>query len=428
MFGSAVEDIERHEANDLYFDGVSAAVNGRRALAERLVRASLALDPGRYRAWLWLAGLVSSPQESLEYLERALALAPGEPLALEGIQWARQKLGLQTSTPRETRPEETPVAVAEVPWPAAAESAPPKHWWRCAALGAVGIIGLVVCAGVLWVLSEYGYTAVQTVWMGSQKPARPAVSSQLATAMHQRVRLSIASPGSITFTATPTKVPARRPTESKHLLPTTATVTPVKPPATRPADKPVSAAALPTVAPSPSPTQAPFLGTGYFRPPWHPARSPIALFTAPLRGMLNPPGPYLVQRGKWIEVDLTQQVLRAFEDDRLAMEFPVSTGLPQTPTVAGIFHIQSKYLSIDMYGPGYYLQDVPYTMAFYRGYTIHGTYWHNKFGRPMSHGCVNMKREDAKRLFNWAEPKLPRGAASVLASNTKSGTLVAIHK
>jgi lipoprotein-anchoring transpeptidase ErfK/SrfK len=55
-----------------------------------------------------------------------------------------------------------------------------------------------------------------------------------------------------------------------------------------------------------------------------------------------------------------------------------------------------------MAGPGYYLPDVPYTMYFYRGYGIHGTYWHSNFGTPMSHGCVNMQTDEAGWMFNWA--------------------------
>jgi lipoprotein-anchoring transpeptidase ErfK/SrfK len=55
-----------------------------------------------------------------------------------------------------------------------------------------------------------------------------------------------------------------------------------------------------------------------------------------------------------------------------------------------------------MSGPGYNLPNVPYTMYFYRGYAIHGTYWHNNFGSPMSHGCVNLATPDAQWLYNWA--------------------------
>jgi lipoprotein-anchoring transpeptidase ErfK/SrfK len=52
-----------------------------------------------------------------------------------------------------------------------------------------------------------------------------------------------------------------------------------------------------------------------------------------------------------------------------------------------------------MSGPGYYLPGVPWTMYFYRGYGIHGTYWHNNFGQTMSHGCVNMRTSEAGFVF-----------------------------
>jgi lipoprotein-anchoring transpeptidase ErfK/SrfK len=61
-----------------------------------------------------------------------------------------------------------------------------------------------------------------------------------------------------------------------------------------------------------------------------------------------------------------------------------------------------KYRYADMSGPGYYLPNVPYVMYFYRGYGIHGTYWHNNFGTPMSHGCVNFPTDDAGWLFDFA--------------------------
>jgi len=70
--------------------------------------------------------------------------------------------------------------------------------------------------------------------------------------------------------------------------------------------------------------------------------------------------------------------------------------------VVGEYQIYVKLFSTDMAGPGYYLADVPYTMYFYKGYGIHGTYWHNNFGTPMSHGCVNMRTTDANWVFDLA--------------------------
>ena len=66
------------------------------------------------------------------------------------------------------------------------------------------------------------------------------------------------------------------------------------------------------------------------------------------------------------------------------------------------FQIWNKTRIQDMSGPGYYLPDVPYVMYFYKDYGIHGTYWHNNFGTPMSHGCVNLTIPDSEWLFNWA--------------------------
>lgn len=111
--------------------------------------------------------------------------------------------------------------------------------------------------------------------------------------------------------------------------------------------------------------------------------------------------------GKWIDVNISKQTITAYEGDVALKTILVSTGLPQHPTVVGTFHILSKYTAIRMTGgtPGvdyYDLPNVPYTMFFYQGYAIHGTYWHHNFGHPMSHGCVNLPTDEAKWFFDWA--------------------------
>ena len=105
---------------------------------------------------------------------------------------------------------------------------------------------------------------------------------------------------------------------------------------------------------------------------------------------------------RWIDVDLTHQMVYAYEGDVIVNSFLVSTGTWAYPTVTGQYHVYVKYVSAKMSGPGYYLPNVPYIMYFYGSYGLHGTYWHNNFGTPMSHGCVNLRTEDAKWLFNWA--------------------------
>lgn len=105
---------------------------------------------------------------------------------------------------------------------------------------------------------------------------------------------------------------------------------------------------------------------------------------------------------KEILVILSLQKAYAYENGYLQREFTVSTGVPEHPTVTGTFHIYQKYIKTRMKGDGYDLADVPWTMYFFEGYGLHGTYWHSNFGHPMSHGCVNMKTDEAKWLYDWA--------------------------
>ncbi|MEJ2412424.1 MAG: L,D-transpeptidase family protein [Anaerolineales bacterium] len=168
----------------------------------------------------------------------------------------------------------------------------------------------------------------------------------------------------VTFTPTPTNTP-------------TPTPTPTNTP-------------TPTITPTPKPTKVPKTYPDYIR-------------------SVLPNGVYPDER--WFDINLSTQRMYAYDGDKLIKTFVVSTGLPGTPTVTGRFRVYVKYTSTLMTGPGYYLPNVPWTMYFYDGYGIHGTYWHNNFGHPMSHGCINMRNEDAQWAF---------GFASV-------GTLVNIH-
>ncbi|NLG96544.1 MAG: L,D-transpeptidase family protein [Chloroflexi bacterium] len=105
----------------------------------------------------------------------------------------------------------------------------------------------------------------------------------------------------------------------------------------------------------------------------------------------------------WVLIDLASQTLHAYEGTTVVRSFLVSTGTWQYPTVTGTFKIWIKLQTDDMRGPGYDLKDVPYVMYFYKGYGLHGTYWHNNFGTPMSHGCVNLATEDAEWLFSFLD-------------------------
>lgn len=121
--------------------------------------------------------------------------------------------------------------------------------------------------------------------------------------------------------------------------------------------------------------------------------APAALVTAPQPTVLV---------GKQIIVDLSDSRIYAYEDGKLVRNALASMGKPATPTVRGSFTVQRKYESQTMTGPGYYLPGVPWILYFYAGYAIHGTYWHNNFGQPMSHGCVNLPPEEAKWFYDFA--------------------------
>ncbi len=143
--------------------------------------------------------------------------------------------------------------------------------------------------------------------------------------------------------------------------------------------------------------------------------------TRPPEGI--PPG------AKWIEVNLYEQTLAAYEGDRLVYATLISSGRASTPTVTGLFRIQIKarttLMSGDIFGY-YYLEDVPWTMFFHRGYALHGAYWHNRFGFPHSRGCVNMAPLDARWLFEWAEPHGDQ--LFVRATPDNPGTWVWVHR
>ena len=97
-----------------------------------------------------------------------------------------------------------------------------------------------------------------------------------------------------------------------------------------------------------------------------------------------------------IEIDLSAQMLTAWQGDVPVLRTVISSGKASTPTVTGRFAVYHKLDSQRMTGPGYDLPGVPWVMYFYKDYAIHGAYWHNSFGVPTSHGCVNLTVEDAR--------------------------------
>lgn len=147
----------------------------------------------------------------------------------------------------------------------------------------------------------------------------------------------------------------------------------------------------------------------------------------------------VAQEERWIEVDLSEQKLMAWEGDELFLETPISSGLPHTPTPTGEFRIWIKLRATKMEGGQgayyYYLPNVPYVMFFsnseipqWKGYGLHGTYWHEDFGTPRSHGCVNLPTPIAKELYYWTMPGLAEGTSVVRSDSQNPGTRIVIHE
>jgi hypothetical protein len=109
---------------------------------------------------------------------------------------------------------------------------------------------------------------------------------------------------------------------------------------------------------------------------------------------------------RWVEVNLSMQYLWVWEGDTVVNETYVSTGVAGLETPTGTFHTLVKYLTDDMEGvingQYYFVPQVPWVQYFTdEGHALHGTYWHNNFGHPMSHGCVNLPMDFAEWLYYW---------------------------
>jgi hypothetical protein len=143
---------------------------------------------------------------------------------------------------------------------------------------------------------------------------------------------------------------------------------------------------------------------------------------------------------KWIEVNLAQQTLVLYDGRTPVYTTLVSSGLPDRrnlperdfETLSGLFRVKSKHLTDTMDGDTavdgpYSVDDVPYVMYFELAYALHSAFWHNRFGRPKSHGCVNLSPLDARHVFNWAEPPLPEGWHSAYPTDEVPGTWVWVH-
>jgi lipoprotein-anchoring transpeptidase ErfK/SrfK len=151
------------------------------------------------------------------------------------------------------------------------------------------------------------------------------------------------------------------------------------------------------------------LGVGVPAALTQPKPTEVAVKTSPKGGDIIADAIATLQQSKkrWIEVNLSTQRLIAWEGKKPVHAVIVSTGKASTPTRSGVYAVETKLRSARMQGDDYDVPDVPFTMYYSGGYAIHGAYWHNNFGTPVSHGCVNVAVDHAEWLFSWASVGTP---------------------
>jgi len=135
----------------------------------------------------------------------------------------------------------------------------------------------------------------------------------------------------------------------------------------------------------------------------------------------------------WLDVELTQQTLTVLRGDAPQFVTLVSSGSWKDPTPTGIFRFESKMAVSDMRSKpdsddAYHVEDVPWVMYFKGRYALHGVYWHNRFGRRASHGCINLSATDARKVYSLTEPHTPPGWVMVMEHADDPGTVVRVRK
>ena len=359
--------------------------DNRRNDARRLAERAASLAPEMEDPWLILAA-IASPRDSLEYIQKALQINPDSPRAHRGMQWAMQRLQAEEGTP--------PQAAAPAEAPQSVQPSPAGPTRNRAVLAAILVaIGLIVCIAaaltafrtpVLASILQQAEPTQEASWAQVEIP-KPTYTPAPPLAFEMQPTLAIdLSPtpgGDVASDSSPTD----QPTPAVEITPDTG-------------DQPT--ADLTTVMPPEEPTQE--LST-----PEPPGSGSITLAyvedtPTSAAAPASSPAEAGPGAGHWIDVNLSQQMVYAYDGDTVVNSFLVSTGTWLHPTVTGQYHVYIKLRYTDMSGPDYYLPNVPYTMYFFKGYGLHGTYWHHNFGTPMSHGCVNLSIPDSAWLYSFA--------------------------
>lgn len=442
--------------------GIDAARAGKKTEAREYLKLALQQSPDYVPALFWMAFVAATPQESINFLGRILTLDPDNARAKAGLRWAKQQLTKAQTTPP-THPVPKPAArnAGDNPELSREDFLSHQEIQKRAQKGVKAhrarrninpflAVWLLLGVTALLLLGIWALAFVPRNTLAAWLPTAATPNGEMEAAAllpGQNAANAPAPTGEDSLTAAapqtvPQGAPERRPNFNRQA--DTLIVEPVRGAETTALD--IAPAAMPVAKDPASPEESAPEVAQLTVPdilasqPDAPTAPPAELFgpvgEAVIGYRLNEPvrdaGLLAYQPAspdeKWIEVDVTRQIVVAWEGITPVMAFLSSTGLPGTPTVLGQYHIYWKLESTLMSGPGYYLPDVPYTMYFYNGYGLHGAYWHDSFGQPMSHGCVNLRNDNAKKLFEWADPVIPEGQTEVTSSASNPGTLVVVHE
>jgi len=384
--------------------------NGNRTEARQWAEHAASLAPQTEDPWLILAA-VASPRASVEYIKTALQINPNSERARKGLEWATQRLRDNPQPP----PSFSPPIFSEIGGrrrggdarPQGLEGRESKSISKRSLLFPILLFGLgcIIFAAAAWsVSSSLALTSILN------NPA-PVVSHPQVWAQANIPKPTYTPSSFAESQATPTPhlllQPTIEPTEISVALPSPTLIPP--PNMELPTDTSVPTQQNTESAPLPTPTYSGSISMSILADtPTAENATNVPLPTSESTSVATtitevPPQVASAESGvRWIDVNLTQQMTYAYQGDAVVNSFLVSTGTWQYPTVTGQYHIYVKLRYTDMTGPGYYLPNVPFTMYFYQGYGLHGTYWHHNFGTPMSHGCVNLSIPDSEWLYNWA--------------------------
>ena len=401
-----------------------AIQEGNVSAARRQLLQILQDDKDNYRAWLWLSGITSQPDASHEYALRAQAIAPENEMVQNAVVWAQERK--QQRRIVEVDPDSDEVEVVRIDRPSRPDiglpvrdkphvvqpsiedelldddEAPSDGVWRwlgivLVLLAVVAILTYIIIQGGTFSRAFDPYSEV----LASSAVIEPGKTGALLQRQNGGVNQARVAPDSwvsaesqsnlppivVVWEVTPTPVAAVESDDAdvEDSAEIIAQIPGLIPKVALKLEEPI-----PRWTPTPAPTATPTP---------EPAATALPVLASSQNVQFN--------EWRWIDVNLTTQYLTAYENGQEVFSTYISSGLPETPTVVGQFRIylrlNSQHMTGYHMGYDYSIPNVPHVQYFHGNFGLHGAYWHENFGNPMSHGCVNLDEADAAWLYNFAD-------------------------